>query len=251
MLTMGIDIGSHLAKGVLFNNGKIVSSTRFRINEDPFTVYERILNELKVPSDAGIDKIALTGVGGQFLSDRYIFFPELQCHTKGIAADYPSARTVIVIGAENFNVGKIDENGNLVDFGTNDKCAAGSGIFVEEMAGALDIDLTEMGELSTHATQDINMSATCSVFAESEVVSMNHKKIPKEDISRAILKSIATRIISLVKRVSLEEDVVVSGGCANNIGLVKLLKELLMCPVVVPEDPDMTAAIGAALLAQE
>jgi len=250
MKTMGLDIGSHFAKGVLLNDGAIESITMFRINTDPLSVLDKILNELTVTSEADVDGKVVTGVGGQFLSDRFEFLPELVCHAKGVHLSHPSARTVIAIGAENYTVGKVDGNGDLVDFGTNDKCAAGTGIFIEEMANALRIDISEMGELSTRATQDINMSSTCTVFAESEVVSMNYKKIPKEDIVRAIHKSIVTRLIALAKRVELENDVVVVGGVAKNVGIIRLLEESLEGPVVVPDDPDITAALGAALLAR-
>jgi (R)-2-hydroxyacyl-CoA dehydratese activating ATPase len=250
MASVGIDIGSHYAKGVLFNDGKILSQAKFRINTDPVTAADKLLNTLTKNADVRIDHKAVTGVGGQAVSKALNFFPELVCHAKGVHFFCPSARTVIAIGAENYTVGKLDEKGNLVDFGTNDKCAAGTGIFIEEMAHALRIDISEMGELSTKATQDINMSSTCTVFAESEVVSMNYKKIPKEDIAKAIFKSIVTRLISLAKRVEIEKDVAVVGGVAKNVGIIRLLEESLDLPITVPTDPDITAALGAAILAQ-
>ena len=180
MLTMGIDIGSHFAKGVLLKEKEMVASTAFRINTDPLTVFDKLIKDMPDASDVGIDDTIVTGVGGQFLSDKYRFFPELVCHALGIHAGIPTVRTVMAVGSENFSVGRVDADGNLVDFGTNDKCAAGSGIFIEEMAGALRIGIAEMGELALRATQDLNMSATCTVFMESEVVSMNHKKIPRK-----------------------------------------------------------------------
>jgi predicted CoA-substrate-specific enzyme activase len=249
MVAAGIDIGSHYAKGVLFNESKILSLSKFRINTDPVTASDKILKELIKDAGVRIDHKAVTGMGGQAVSKDLPFFPELVCHAKGVHYTHPSARTVIAIGAENYNVGKLDEKGNLVDFGTNDKCAAGTGIFIEEMANALRIGISEMGELSTRATQDINMSSTCTVFAESEVVSMNYKKVPKEDIARAIFKSIVTRLISLARRIEIEKDIAVVGGVAKNIGIIRLLEESLGIPVIVPVDPDITAALGAAILA--
>jgi (R)-2-hydroxyacyl-CoA dehydratese activating ATPase len=250
MATVGIDIGSHYAKGVLFNEGKILSKIVFRINTDPMTAADKVLSVLMKDSNVKIDQKAVTGMGGEVLSKTFVFLPELVCHAKGAHYYCPSARTVVAIGAESYNVGKIDNSGALVDFGTNDKCSAGTGIFIEEMAHALRIDISEMGEISTKATQDINMSSTCTVFAESEVVSMNHKKIPKEEIARAIFKSIVTRLISLAKGVGIENDTIVVGGVAKNIGITKLLKESIEGPVIIPDDPDITAALGAAILAQ-
>jgi predicted CoA-substrate-specific enzyme activase len=250
MATIGVDIGSHYAKGVLLNESEILSFSKFRINTDPVTATDKIVTELTKEKDVHVDHQAVTGMGGEAVSKSFAFFPELVCHAKGVHFFYPSARTVIAIGAESYTIGRLDNNGDLADFGTNDKCAAGTGIFIEEMAHALRIDISEMGELSTKATQDINMSSTCTVFAESEVVSLNYKKIPKEDISRAIFKSIVTRLVSLAKRVEIEKDVVVVGGVAKNIGIIRLLEESLESPVIVPDDPDITAALGAAILAQ-
>ncbi len=250
MATVGIDIGSHYAKGVLLDDSKILSFSKFRINTDPVTATDKIITELTKEKNVQVDNQAVTGMGGEAVSKAYTSFPELVCHAKGVHFFNPSARTVIAIGAESYTIGKLDNTGELTDFGTNDKCAAGTGIFIEEMAQALRIDLSDMGELSTKATQDINMSSTCTVFAESEVVSMNYKKIPKEDISRAIFKSIVTRLVSLAKRVEMENDVVAVGGVAKNIGIIKLLEESLESPVIVPDDPDITAALGAAILVQ-
>ena len=249
MASVGIDIGSHYAKGVLLNGSKILSVSKFRINTDPVTAAERISADLIKDANIQVDRKAVTGMGGQSVSKTFTFFPELVCYARGAHFLYPSVRTVIAIGAESYTIGKINDTGDLIDFGTNDKCAAGTGIFIEEMAHALRIDISEMGELSTKATQDINMSSTCTVFAESEVVSLNHKKIPKEDIARAIFKSIVTRLVSLAKRIELEKDVVVVGGVAKNIGIIRLLEDSLECPVTVPDDPDITAALGAAILA--
>ncbi len=250
MAIIGMDIGSHFAKAVLLNDMKTLSKAVFKITSDPVSVADQLMDEVMTKTNMTIDKKAVTGVGGQAVSKELKFFPELLCHAKGTHFYYPTVGTIIAIGAENFTIGRLDKRGDLIDFGTNDKCAAGSGIFIEEMAHALRISISDMGELSTHATQDINMSSTCSVFAESEVVSLNHKKIPKEDICRAILKSIVTRIMSLAKRVGIENDVVVVGGGAKNIGIIKLLEESIQDRIIVPDDPDVTAALGAALLAQ-
>ncbi len=149
---------------------------------------------------------------------------------------------------------KLDENGKVKDFGINEKCAAGAGAFIEAMSRALEVDIETMGELSLNSTKQIPMNAQCTIFAESEVVSLIHQKTSKEDIIRAVHDAIADRNTSMVRQIGIEQDVALIGGVANNIGFVDSMNKNLGFELLVPKDgvaPEYVSALGAALVAQD
>jgi benzoyl-CoA reductase subunit D len=156
---------------------------------------------------------------------------------------------VIDVGAEEGRAIKVDESGRVVDFAINEKCAAGAGAFTEAMARALEVKIEEMGPLSLKSTQVVPMNAQCAVFAESELVTLVHSKVPKPDMARAIHDAIADRIVSMVRRVGIEKEIMLIGGVAHNIGFVSSLNQGLKTEVIVPEDPEYVGALGAALSA--
>ena len=163
----------------------------------------------------------------------------------------PEARTVIDVGAEEGRGIKIEANGKVIDFAVNEKCAAGAGAFAEAMSRALEVSLEEFGQLSLKSDKSIPMNAQCAVFAESEVVSLVHAKTPKQDISRAVHDAIASRIVSMVRRVGINKDVVLIGGLAYNPGFVDALTRGLETEVSVPDNPEYIGAMGAAIVAAE
>jgi benzoyl-CoA reductase subunit D len=158
-------------------------------------------------------------------------------------------RTIVDIGAEEARGISCDAQGKVLDFAKNDKCAAGSGAFVESMARALEVNVAEMIELSLKSTKDAPINATCAVFAESEVVSLIHSKVEKADIAHAVHDAIASRVASMVRRIPVETDVALIGGVANNAAIVDVMKKHLEVDVVIPEDPQFVSALGAALSA--
>jgi benzoyl-CoA reductase subunit D len=158
---------------------------------------------------------------------------------------------VIDVGAEEGRAVRCDEHGKVIDFSYNEKCAAGAGAFAEGMARALEVSLEELGPLSLKSNQAIQMNAQCAVFAESEVVTLIHAKTPREDIARAVLDAIASRIISMVRKVGFEKDIALIGGMTLNVGFVEALKRGLELDVYVPENPEYVGALGAALAAAE
>jgi benzoyl-CoA reductase subunit D len=160
----------------------------------------------------------------------------------------PTVKTVIDVGAEEGRGIKV-EGGKVKDFVINERCAAGAGTFVEAMARALEVKVEDMGPLSLKSTNTIPMNAQCCVFAESEVVSLIHSKISKEDVSKAIHDAIAGRISSMVLRVGVEKDVVLIGGAALNPGFKPPLERELHATIIVPEYPDFVGALGAAIIA--
>jgi benzoyl-CoA reductase subunit D len=162
---------------------------------------------------------------------------------------FPSARTVIDVGAEEGRGIRCGPGGKVVDFVLNEKCAAGAGTFTETMARTLELKLEDMGRLSLASQKAIPMNTQCAVFAESEVVSLLHAKTAKEDIARAIHDAIASRISSLAKTVGLEKDVILIGGLTRNVGFVDSLRKSLEIELLIPEEPEFVGALGAALIA--
>ncbi|MCK4949636.1 MAG: CoA activase, partial [Thermoplasmata archaeon] len=174
---------------------------------------------------------------------------EVTAASKGATMLVPSARTVIDVGAEEGRAMHTDAEGKVLDFVINERCAAGAGSFTEAMARALEIEVEEIGPLSLKATEAVPMNAQCAVFAESEVVTLVHQKTSKENIARAIHDAIASRISSMARRLSIEQDIVLVGGMANNVGFVESLRRELNMDVTVPDEPEYVAALGAARVA--
>jgi len=198
-----------------------------------------------------VNHITATGAGKREVDFANDTVTEVGADAKGVSILFPSARTVIDVGAEEGRAIKTDEKGKVVDFAINEKCAAGSGAFTEAMARALEVKLEDMGELSLKSDKSVQMNAQCAVFAESEVVTLIHAKTPKEDIVKAVHDAIASRITSMVRKIGVEQDVALIGGVAKNKGFVKSLKNDLGTELLLPEDPEYVTALGAALVAAE
>jgi len=181
-------------------------------------------------------------------ADRQI--TELSCHAKGVASFFPSVRTAIDIGGQDSKGLKI-KDGKLIDFVMNDKCAAGTGRFLEVLAAALNLKVEDLEGISLKATNKIGISSTCTVFAQQEVVSHLSEGVPLEDIVAGLHDAMASRIVRMVKRLKIEPDVVLTGGVAKNLGIVRAMEENLGCEVLIPEDPLLSGAIGAAILGKE
>ena len=181
-------------------------------------------------------------------ADRQI--TELTCHARGVFSLFPSVRLAIDIGGQDAKGLKIND-GKLVDFVMSDKCAAGTGRFLEVIATALGLKVEDLGNISLRSTNKVPISSTCTVFAQHEVISHISEGTPVEDIMAGLHDAIAGRVVRMVSRLKIEPDVVFTGGVAKNIGVIKALKENLGCEVFVPEEPLLSGAIGAALLGKE
>lgn len=181
-------------------------------------------------------------------ADRQI--TELTCHARGVCHFFPCVRLAIDIGGQDAKGLKI-ESGKLIDFTMNDKCAAGTGRFLEVIANALSLKLEDLGSISLKSTNKVSISSTCTVFARQEVVSRLSAGAPLEDILAGIHDAIASRVARMVERLKTGPDVVFTGGVAKNIGVVKALEAKLGCELLVPGEPLLSGAIGAALLAKE
>ncbi len=255
MITAGIDVGAKTIKVVLLEDGRTRAQAMTLAGFDTQEALDRVLGEALDSAD-GIKRedvgcVVSTGAGRQdvrFADDRVT---EVTAAARGARALFPGARTVIDVGAEEGRAVRCNDSGGVEDFAVNEKCAAGAGTFTEAMARALEVDLEELGRMSLRSTQAVPMNAQCTVFAESEVVSLLHAKTPKEDISRAVHDAMASRITSMVRKVGFRPDVVLVGGLARNVGFVDALKRGLESDILVPEAPEFAGALGAALIAAE
>jgi len=250
LITAGIDMGSKNVKVAILKDGQILSEGLTPSGFDQKTAAEKIFNEVLKKaglSHGDIDYIVATGAGKDVAPNANSEISVMGADALGGTFLYPSARTVIDVGAEVARAVRCDEKGKMIDFVVNEKCAAGAGTFIEAMARTLEVKLEEIGPLSLKAEKTVSMSAQCTIFAESEVVSLIHEKISKADIARAIHDAIANRIASMARRLGIQRDVVLVGGVAKNVGFLTSLQKTLGVDLLVPEEPEFVGALGAAL----
>lgn len=256
MITVGLDAGSKNTKVCIFDD-KILSTATVLSGFDQEESAEQVLNSAL--DKAGIKReeikhITVTGAGMDAIKFADTNITTITADARGTHFIFPSVRTIVDIGAEEGRVVKIDEYGKVKDFGINEKCAAGAGAFIEAMSRALEVEIEEMGELSLKSTKQIPMNAQCTIFAESEVVSLIHQKTKKEDIIRAVHDAIADRNTSMLRQIGIEKDISLIGGMAKNIGFVDAMNRNLGFDLLVPKDvvaPEYVSALGAALIAQD
>lgn len=254
MISMGIDCGAKTVKVVVLKDGVLIGKSIALAGIDTAgavkTAYQGALTEAGLKW-RDIEKTIVTGVGKEEVDIEDETVTEVKAAATGGSSMFPSARIVIDVGAEEGRAVRVNDKGRVMDFAINEKCAAGAGTFTESMARALEIPLEEMGPLSLKSTQSVPMNAQCAVFAESELVTLIHNKTPKPDMARAIHDAIADRIVSMVRRVGIEEDIILIGGMAKNIGFVTSLNRELDVEVKIPEEPEFVGAIGAAMTAMD
>jgi len=212
-------------------------------------VMTKALEQARLSFDE-ISCVTATGYGRMNVpfADRHI--TELTCHAEGLISLFPNVRLGIDIGGQDAKGLKI-RNGKLVDFTTNDKCAAGTGRFLEVIAPTLGIKFEDLGCISLESTHRVEISSICTVFARQEVISHISRGVSVEDIVAGLHDAVASRVVRMVKRLKIEPDVVFTGGVAKNIGVVRALEENLGCEVLVPDEPLLSGAIGAALLGRK
>jgi predicted CoA-substrate-specific enzyme activase len=254
MITAGIDVGAKTLKVLLLDGDKVLGKsmvlTGFDQAKSADKAFSEALNNASLKKE-DVKTIMATGVGKnqvEFATDQVT---DISADAKGANFLMPNVKTVIDVGAEEGRAIKCDGKGKVIDFVVNEKCAAGAGAFTEAMARAIEVKLEEMGPLSLKSTNAIPMNAQCAVFAESEVVTLIHAKTAKEDIAKAIHDAIADRIGSMTRRLAIEQDIALIGGCAHNIGFVESLKADLNSELNIPDEPEFVSALGAALIARD
>lgn len=254
MITAGIDCGAKNTKVVILKDEDVIGKSSVLSGFDQKGAAQEAFDEaLKQANIAkeDIKYITATGAGKKEVDFANSTVTEVGADAKGVGKLFPSAKTIIDIGAEEGRAIKSDGNGKVIDFAINEKCAAGAGSFTESMARALEVPVEELGDLSLKSTKEIQMNAQCAVFAESEVVSLVHAKTPKEDMAKAVHDAIASRITSMVRKIGVEKDIALIGGVANNKGFVQSLKSDLETEILMPDDPEFVTALGAAIVASE
>lgn len=254
MYTMGLDFGSTASKGVVLKDGKEIVCTAIITSgtgtSGPERVKEKLLKESNL-LESDMEAVVVTGYGRMTYQGAKKQISELSCHAKGVHFLVPDVGTVIDIGGQDIKALLLDKNGNLSNFVMNDKCAAGTGRFLDVMAGVLETEVSMLGEISMMSKSPVNISSTCTVFAESEVISHLSAGVNKEDIIAGIHISVAGRVAALAKRVGVKDKVVMVGGVAKNIGVVKAMEDALGKNIEVPKLAQLTGALGAALFAFE
>ncbi len=249
MIVAGIDVGGKNLHIVIKKDGqmlgKIAGPTGIKKAEAVEQLYDEVLKKAGLIRN-NVERVVATGSAAKRVAFANESIPDAAADAQGVIKLIPTARTVIDVGAEEGRAIKISPEGKVLDFAINEKCAAGTGTFVEAMSRALEVTVDEMSKITLQSTQTLSTNAQCAVFGESEVVSLIHQKTPKPDIARAVMNAIAGRIGSVARIVGLEKDVVMVGGMAKNAGFVDSLKKTIGMDVKVPEDPDFMGALGAA-----
>ena len=249
----GIDVGSTMTKAVILNKGiiaSIIGPTGPEQRRLANKVMEKALNKAAI-SFKNITYIVSTGYGRINVPFTDKQFTEITCHAKGVISLFPKARTIIDIGGQDVKGIKIDDTGKIIDFVMNDKCAAGSGRFIEVIADTLGVQLDKVGDLALQSKNPAKISNICTIWAQQEVAASLARGVPISDLFAGVHYSLADRIIRMVNRIKVEEAVIVTGGGGKNRGLLKALSEQLGHEILVPEEPLITGALGAALMGKE
>ena len=252
--TLGIDVGSTASKCIIMKNGEeIVAKSLIDVGagtSGPKRAIEIVLEKAGM-TEQDLDYTLATGYGRNSLmglADKQM--SELSCHARGAYYLFPKVHTVIDIGGQDVKVMHID-NGAMTNFQMNDKCAAGTGRFLDVMARVLEVKVAQLGELGAQSTKRVEISSTCTVFAESEVISQLSMGTDKKDIINGIHHSVANRVVGLVNRIGVQDRVVMTGGVAQNKGIVSALEEGLGHTVYTSPLTQYNGALGAALFAYQ
>ena len=256
MFAAGCDIGSLTSKAVIMKDGKIIESVIIKSKARPWESADEVMNI--VLSRAGLTMKDIpccvgTGYGRDKIPFVHEAVSEIACHGKGARWLVPTVRTVIDIGGQDCKALRLDDQGNMVKFITNDKCASGTGRFLEVMAKVMHLNLDELGEMSTRSKQPITLASACTGWAQADVIQHLNDKVSIEDIAAGVNNAMASRMSILANNIGLERDVCMTGGVAKNDGVVNALEKQLGIRIkrIRREDPQIAGAIGAALFAAE
>ena len=254
MYCAGIDIGSAASKAVILNHDRIVAEYLMATGPESRATARDVMNGVLSRADLDLDDLAYvvaTGYGRINVPFAGEVITEIACHAKGVHALFPRARTILDMGGQDCKAIRVDERGNHVAFTMNDKCAAGTGRFLEIMAAYLRVPLSEIGPLSLEAEEDTKISNVCTVFARSEAARHLRRGVSKANILGGIHSATADRVYGLLKRVGIEADFVISGGIAKNLGVVRRVEARVGLPANISGEPQIIGALGAAYFARE
>jgi predicted CoA-substrate-specific enzyme activase len=254
MLFAGIDVGAQSVKAAVLSDNKLVFSSTALTDEEGGIAARQALDKalaaLGLPLSS-LTAVVSTGIGKDAVAFATGKRTEEICHSRGAYWLFPSARTVLDVGAGGYRAMRIDSRGKLIDFAVNSKCAAGTGSFLDAVTHVLDTSLEDIGTMAVSAEKRASVSSYCAVFAESEIISNIHRGVSKESILAGVCYSVAERLVEVLHRVKVTKDIVITGGVAQNIGVVRALEEIIGLEAKVPEEAQIVGALGAALIAQE
>jgi predicted CoA-substrate-specific enzyme activase len=249
----GVDIGSRSIKIVLFDGSGVISSVVRNSGAAPAENARKAFHEALDSTGIRMEEIAnvvATGYGRNYFKEADSVSSEILCHAKGIAHLFPSACTVLDIGGQDSKMIRLGADGRASNFVMNDRCAAGTGKFIEMVSMMLDIPLDEMGELTAGSSEVCEISSMCAVFAESEIIGLTQSGTPVDVILRGVFRSVAKRTLAMSGKVGLVPEVVFTGGVAKNAGVVRAIEKETGLSLMVPEEPQITGALGAAVIAR-
>lgn len=248
MYSIGVDSGSVATKGVLFDGEKIIKKIIVPTGWSPMTTANEVYEKLKEGiENSEIKKVVGTGYGRGVMDFADKKVTEITCHSKGIHFINNNVRTILDIGGQDSKVINLDEDGNVVNFLMNDKCAAGTGRFLEVTSNILGSDITKIDELAK-GNKPVNISSMCTVFAESEIVSLLAQNVPTGEVAAGILKSIANKSTSMLSRGEIVDQVAFTGGLAKSSELVRMISEIIGKDIFLAEDTQIIGALGAAVI---
>lgn len=254
MYTAGVDIGAITAKAAILGDGTLLATALILAGYDRAVAALQVLDRALARARLARGQIAhmvATGYGRVQVAGANRTVTEITCHARGAHYLCPDVHTVIDIGGQDSKGIAVGAGGKVLDFVMNDKCAAGTGRFLEVMAHALEVDLVDFGQLALAAPRRVKISSTCTVFAESEVVTHLAAGADRGEIIAGIHEAIAVRVATMVGRIPVRDRVVLTGGVAQNAGVARMLEEKLGQPITVPEHAQLAGAIGAALIARD
>jgi (R)-2-hydroxyacyl-CoA dehydratese activating ATPase len=254
MTTVGIDIGSITTKIAMMDGKKLlytdVSFSGYDMDKAWRDIYARML-EKTGKHEKDITRIVSTGYGRNIVNAAHRQITEITCHAEGAKYFFPKVKAVVDIGGQDSKFIRIGDDGAIIDFVMNDKCAAGTGRFLEVMARAMHVELADFAEMSRRAKKPVRISSMCTVFAESEVISLIARGESRENMIAGIHESIASRMASMMQRMDVVKPVVMTGGVSRNTGMRAAIEKKIGLKLEVPEHAQACGAIGAALLGAE
>jgi predicted CoA-substrate-specific enzyme activase len=255
MITLGVDIGSLTGKAVILKDDEILARSLILTGPDSVetgtTVTRNVLDQAGLTLE-DMDYTVSTGYGRIVIPFADKNISEISCHAKGATWFFPTARTILDMGGQDCKAIRCDQNGKVANFIMNDKCAAGAGRSMGIVAELVETPIEELGELSLQAENGgVPISSTCVVFARSEILAYLRKGVPKSEVLAGACEALCSRVKGLLKRVGVEEDFVISGGIAKNVGVVRRLEQSLGVHAKKCYEPQIVGALGAAVFARE
>jgi predicted CoA-substrate-specific enzyme activase len=254
MITAGVDIGSSTSKAVLLRDDEILSYSILFTGSESVHSANQVLNDILLKSNLSlkdIQYIIATGYGRVIVPFAHEALTELTCHARGAHWLFPGVRTILDMGGQDCKAIRCDSAGRLQNFIMNDKCAAGTGRFLELMARVLGLSLDDLGEISLGAVSAIKINSTCAVFAKSEVTSLIREGKERKEVIAGLHSAIAGRVYTLLRGVGIEPELAISGGIGKNKGVVQEIEKRLGMKVLLPVEPQIVGALGAALFARD